>query len=500
MKKINKKDIAIFIALLCFSLIIFTGYIKGHFAADTFRIINIGYKNYAIEYSLVDGRIFMAIIGMLAYKVNLPITQYINMLDILAIIVTCIDVIILKNIVLNYKKIDKKWQNIFLIIVCYYTIFNFTYFENMYFVECFVMSLSILFYILAAKEIIKKDKKSYLKGTIYLFLGLISYQGTISAFFIFAILFGMLSEKSAKDMAKDFIKAICLFFIGFLLNNTCIVLTEKIFDVTQTRGLNISQIFKNIGFIINNYLRVLTYTANLFPKYLYIIFIILVSLFVTLKIVKQNSKQYSKKNQIIELEQFIIIVFSIVFAFIPSVINLTGFWSARMRFSIGASIGLLFIHLIVKTNILEVKTKWDKILIGIFILYGTINSINYIHLIYLNKQVNKLDKELVYQIDNYIKEYEGKEDIKVENICVEIKQHEVDKAYYSQMNCTNVGTAVSSVRTEWAAQGIINYYTNRNLRKQVLTKENREEYMMKVDKEKNYLCMDNTLYISVYMY
>ena len=185
MSKIKKKDIGIFIVLLCFSLFIFADYLKGRFAADTFNIINIGYKDYAINYSLLDGRVFMAIIGLIAYKINIPIITYTTVLAILAIIVTCINVIILKNTVLSYKKIDKKWPNIFLIIVCYYTIFNFAYFENMYFAECFVMALSILFYILAAKEMILNSKMSYLKGIMYLFLGLTSYQGTISAFFIF---------------------------------------------------------------------------------------------------------------------------------------------------------------------------------------------------------------------------------------------------------------------------------------------------------------------------
>ena len=68
------------------------------------------------------------------------------------------------------------------------------------------------------------------------------------------------------------------------------------------------------------------------------------------------------------------------------------------------------------------------------------------------------------------------------------------------MNCTNIGTAVSALRTQWASQGIINYYTNRNLKEKNVTKEEKNKYLYSVDKIKDYLCMGNTLYISVYMY
>jgi len=498
MKK--KIDIIVFFTLLLYSLAIFYNYLTGHFAADTFRIVNIGYEEYAINYSLTDGRIFMALIGLLANISNIPIVAYTIILEILAIIISCVSVIVLKNIVIKYKKIDSKFEKIFLIIVCYYTIFNFTYIENMYFVECFVMSLSILFYILSANKIVDNNKNAYLKAIIFIILGLISYQGTISAFFMFVILFSMIKKENYKDIAKNIIKAFGIFLIGFLFDNICIILTEKIFHTTQIRGLNIEDIFTNIGFIIANCFYILKNTSRLFPKYLYIVFIIVTSLLIFIKIIKQNKKSYNQYNQIILIEQLLIIIFSIACAFIPSVMNLTGFWSARMRFSIGAIIGFLFIHIIVKTDILKRTVIWDKLLIIVFILYGIINSINYIYLINLNKWVNYLDEKFVYEINDYIGDYEEKNNLKVKNISIVLIRNESNKAYYEEMNCTHVGIAVSSVRTEWAAQGIINYYTDRNLRGKELTNEEREEYLIKVDKNKNYLCIKDTLYVSIYMY
>lgn len=497
MKKINRTDKIMFLSILLFSMVIFSGYLTGHFATDTFNIINMGYERYAIEYSLTDGRIFTALLGFLAHTLNMSIVTYNILLEVLAIVLSCCLVIVLKNIILKYKNVDNIKEHIFLLIVCYYTIFNFTYFENMYFVECVVMTLSLLFYILAANKIIQNNKIDNIKALIYVFLGLISYQGTISAFFIFAILFTMINKNKFKTSVKIFIKAILIFFIGVLLNNFCIILVEKIFHTVQTRGINLGEIFQNIKFIMGGLFSVLKNTAYLFPKNLYILLVIIISTLVCMKIIKQNNKE----SKVILIEQFAIIVFGVAFAFIPSVINLTGFWSARMRFSLGAIIGVLFIHLIVKTDLLKRKEIFDKLLIIIFIIYGIINSMNYMYLIKLNKQQNKLDEQYTYKIDNYISNYEKENKIKVNNICVVVVKNNVGMAYYEEMNCKGVAIAVSSVRTEWAAQGIINYYTNRNLkRKNIVKQEEIEEFIENADIEQGYLCINDTLYICVYMY
>ena len=259
----KKTDIKIFFILLIFSLLIFFEYLKGHFAADTFNIINLGYENYAIKYSLLDGRVFMALIGLFANKIQMPIILFAIITNVLAIIVSCISVVVLKNIVLSYKIMDKKVHNILVIIICYYTIFNFTYFENMYFVECFVMSISILLSILAAKKIVENSRKGYVKAIILIILSLMAYQGTISAFFIFVLLFSMLKQdNNYKTMIKNLIVSVGIFFIGFIFDNMCIILTEKYFNIIQTRGFSLAQLPENIIFIITNINRVIINTCN----------------------------------------------------------------------------------------------------------------------------------------------------------------------------------------------------------------------------------------------
>ena len=139
-------------------------------------------------------------------------------------------------------------------------------------------------------------------------------------------------------------------------------------------------------------------------------------------------------------------------------------------------------------------------MLGIFILYGIINSINYLYLINLNNWTNELDKKSVKEIENYIERYENDSSINVKNIAIVIVPDNIEKAYYEEMNCNNTGVAVSAVRTNWSAQGIINYYTKKNLQKKECTFEEIEAYTEKVDEDKGYLCIGDTLYVSIYWY
>ena len=56
----------------------------------------------------------------------------------------------------------------------------------------------------------------------------------------------------------------------------------------------------------------------------------------------------------------------------------------------------------------------------------------------------------------------------------------------------------NAIRTSWAADGVINFYTKRNL--QTVDKITKQKYLKVKDTELGYLCIDDTLYIMAYMY
>ena len=115
--KQNKVNIMIFVIIFTITSAIYFPLLKGHYATDTYNIINKGYETYAITYSLNDGRPIMCLISFIAQKLNMPIMVYVIILTAIALIVSNISVIKLKNITVKYiEEKNKKTEYIILAI------------------------------------------------------------------------------------------------------------------------------------------------------------------------------------------------------------------------------------------------------------------------------------------------------------------------------------------------------------------------------------------------
>lgn len=79
----NKKDLIAFFVIILIMLILFFPWMNGHFATDTYHLIDMGYKK-AAESSLNDGRVLMYVTGMIGNFFNLKIEKYIVTLLVLA--------------------------------------------------------------------------------------------------------------------------------------------------------------------------------------------------------------------------------------------------------------------------------------------------------------------------------------------------------------------------------------------------------------------------------
>ncbi|MBR2704120.1 MAG: glucosyltransferase domain-containing protein [Clostridia bacterium] len=484
------KDIKLGVGLFIFTCVILLSYIVKHFSNDTFMIVRYGYQGYAINYSFLDGRVFMGCISLIAEKLKLPIFTYNRILMILAIIVSVIAVIKLKNIVLKYKKVESKTGKALLIIACYYTIFHFFHIVNLYFAEGFVMSLSVLFYIIAADIMV--DNKRYFKTFVFLLLGIFSYQATISMFFISVILFSMLKEESLKEIIINFIKAIIFALIVIGINYCEILIVQKVFGIEQERITG--TLFENITLCLYNIWEVLVFTADKFPKYLFLAFILIIEVLVQYNTFRYNK---NKKGERFLIEQIFLVVFGIAVSFIPSILTLTAFFSGRLRFSMGATIGILFIHIITKSDFVNNKKIGSKLLICVLIVYAITNSVNYVYLTLLNQKTNELDVRDVYVLDEYISEYEKENNIKVTKIAVMLEANDMGK-FHDEVKTKRNSFAISTLRVEWSVDGFINYYTGRNLERLTRTYEMIELYVENLDQTRHYTCIGDTLYISVY--
>ena len=498
MKKNNKEYIVVFFILLIITNIIFLPFLSGHMSTDSYSIFNNGYEKYTLSKSLIDGRIFIGIQTMIMEYLHIPIEVYTVISLEIALIISCIVIIVLAKTFLDIKNTEKLSSKILLYVAAYYTIFNVMYIENLYYIEASFMALSILLYILAAKALVNKRKMYLIKSFILLTLGIMSYQGTISIFFLTIVMLAICKEQSLKEIIKAIIKAVVIALLGILVNNLEIILIENIYQIHQERGFSsFTSIIENIMFIFANLKNIIIYTGGYLPLGSYIIFVLILEILIFIKIKKQNDIKNDFNNKKILIQQIAIILGGILFSCVVSIISTSALLSGRLRFSMGAIIGFMFIHLWVKTDFAEnSKDVLNKILIVTLIIYGIVNSINYVWVMLDSKMVAEDDKREAIRIQEEVGKYEQENQIQITKIAVVVKLGQTEKAYYPNTFYKNFVTH-SALKTEWSIVGCYNYYTGEKLEEYKPTDDEINEYL---EKEQDYLCVGETLYITAYMY
>ena len=484
-----KKNIYQYIIILLLTCIIFSFFLTGHYATDTYNIINVGYENYAINWSLNDGRIIMFIIGIIAEKLQIPIMVFVIMTLFIGLSISCLAVIILKNIIGKYKKYDNNKKEILGLIISYITIFNFMYIENMYFVESIVMAISVIALLKSADILIKKENKYYIKSLGLAIIAMFSYQGTICFFILIGIILSIIkNEQNIKNIIKDILKIASIVLISVIINLVITKIIGNILNTNQIRIGSIKNIKNNIIYILKNFKQVIIECCGLFPKYLYIIFTISIAIFATIRL---NEKK--EKGKIIEL-LFIIIV-SILASFVTYLMSTTSFYTGRLRFSLGATIGVIYIFLYCRTNIFEESKIETKILLIILAIYTIFNIYNYMSIMYEHTQVNNLEKQEALEIGKYIKKHGN-----INQIYTIIVRNESNKTYYNTKNKSVI--TYSALKSDWAVTGAINFYNNIKLERITTITEDVREKVIKYleNSEEEYFCIDNILFIKQYMY
>ncbi len=483
-KSIIKNVVTVIIILLIYSPLL-----MGHYSTDTYRLIEMGYGKYSIEYSLNDGRIFMYIIGQIAEKININIDTYVIILTFAAVIISYICIILLEKILKKYKNKEKI---IIVILISYVTIMNFMYLENLYFTECIVMAISIMAYILAADWL--NEEKNIIKVFLLVLLGVFCYQGTINVFITFYLLFALIKNKKIdKTIIKNMCIVLGISLISILINMIQIKICGKIYGLEQTRTGNINEILFNIIYIIINIGEILIQTSGLFPRYVFLMFLVAIIFAIA---IWDKTKNGGFSNL---LNILLLTICAIVSSVIINFVSLSSFGLGRMLFSVGALIGIIYIYIYCATDVLDKKSIFKYVLISLLIMYFAINVYNTLDILITHREANKLDKQEAIQANRYIDEYEAKSGIKVKYIAVTYdnditwKYKEIkDKSLYTHR----------ALMIWWCNVQTINYFGNRKLEKipmnQKVYNENFKEKNWDSLCEEQFVFVGDTLYYCVY--
>ena len=312
-------------------------------------------------------------------------------------------------------------------------------------------------------------------------------------YLISILVFSLLKNNNYKQVIKDLIIGGITLIFGYFVQMMLIKCSEVIFGVKQTRANDLKNLLSNINITISNLYDIVINTGFVYIKYLYLAFIIILEAFIIIKAYKE------KLTDKFLIDSFLIVSFSIIFGLAISFISTSGFWSARIRYSIGATIGLLLIYLYSKTDLLEdIKKTTNFLLLFTFSLYALTIVINYIGIMNNTLNVNYKDKEIAIEIINYVEEYEQKNDVVVNNLAVFYGPFE-SKAYYKEMKYKNSVLSWSSMRTQWSIEGTLEMYSNREFNLVDSIEDDIIYYTDNVNIDKDYMCINDTLYISYYI-
>lgn len=503
MKK-RQKDFLIFFGIFILAILMYSNWLTMHYASDTYNIMNVGYETYATNWSLKDGRLIMYLITMICAKLNVSIEIYVIGTLLGALLISAGCVIKLKNTILKNGESNLK-KEILITIASFFTIFNFMYIENMYFVEAIVMALSLLAFIYSADFIVNnKGIKNKSIALILAIIGVIAYQGTagflIIVTFVFSLLKNKVELKDSKENIKTniktnikqilidvFVAGVCA-LIGICINMLIVNVIGDITGKLQTRVGSIANIFTNLQYIISNFSDILKDNIGLFPTNLLYIFLSVILICSLAYDIKTKSKNF------LTIKEISIIIVSIICGFVVSLGTLSSFYTGRLHFSIGSMLGFVLICLIMENE----DEIFRKIFALILIIYSFITIYNCIIVTYEHKLVNKYEQEEVQTIENYIKDYESRANTRVKNIAIYTIKGQAEKTYFENISRKSVVT-YNAVRCDWAAAGVINFYTKRNLETVNLTKDLLTEYLEQ-ENEDGYGIVDNALVIECYMY
>ena len=488
--KEKKRNLIIYLILILITIIMCFPYLTEHYSSDDYTIIGYGYYKYGIEKFLNDGRVFSSVITLLAGYWNLPIKVFIQGLFYIGILISCLCVIKIKNIITKIKPEKNLKETVLVLGISYCIIFNFMYLENMYFAEIPIMALGILLFIKSSEKLVESK---YLKSLAYLIIGELCYQGTINFFITFTFLLLILKNKGIdKEVIKKVIISglFCLISVG--INLIQIKICGKIFGLEQSRLGGIQKIPGNIIYIMLHIGNVLTDTCDFFPKYGFLIFLLI--LYITTFIYDLvKIKEYSNSFNLLLIS--IVAIFSSVAI---NIVSLSSFGLGRMVFSIGALIGLIFMYLYCSTNIFGESKIFKYFLLFALSIYIVMNFLNYTLQMYCNKKANEMDKEEALQVNEYILEYEKNNNIEVKNIAFTYDKN-ITWNYNLFFDTSYTSRALM---IWWCNIDALNYYTGRKLETVQMDKNIYYAYFKgkdwdKLDKEQ-FVFKGDTVFYCVY--
>lgn len=435
MKKINNK----FIFILLIVVMFFGTFIIMNYSVDTYLLLASPRLSYIREYfnagRIITG-LFFSIQGILHIP---PYLMYLSSF-VLAISFTTISIYILNNI------LDKYISNkILSLIVSIAIIINPFVIELWLFIESGIMMLSIMSCVMAFKYfdlfLELKNKKTIYKSLLWMFIALLSYQGTVALFIVLSAFSIIKHYKTIKDFIKNNIIMFLIYLVPTVINYLFVIMMSR-----DRVGSN-HNLYKVFNFIISSTKSILINGFGLLPRGFFHL-IILVSIIVSIYYCLNTKK---KLINILSLIYIISIIYLFTIApIIPQNSNDLLIFP-RTTYVFGSIVGILFILVNNKNNYKLLNSILLIILVVEFYSFKRIELNRYI--------VNYQDKQIINRIDDKINNYEEETGINVKYLSIYNQNH--SHLFDSDIK-DNINVTARAQHPN--CEALFVYYTNREIK------------------------------------
>lgn len=490
MKKLKEAflDIKIYFFIIitfCF----FSVFMKMHYALDTYLVFSNTTKAVVTQF-FSCGRFITGIAAVVCMELFNLSDNYIYILSYaFAIICTIISLYKLSNLI--NKDIENKVLSIILSTLVIINIFSF---ELFVYIEKGIMMFSVLISILAVEQVDKhlqsKKWKHFILSIIYMLIATCSYQGTVGIFVAISLIYIIKHSKTIKEFLVNNIKVAFIYGIPVVINFVLVLFAS---NNSRVEGNII--ILESIQKIIDGTKRLFETTYNLFPKYLFCIYILGIILFVTCKAILSKEKPKIKLLKI--LGAIYIFMGTLAVTLAPQILQNTEciWFVARSSYPIASIIGILLIYTFRQ---FDIKRTEKNVIVIICVLFMVIQLLYFIKFGTDGYTVNYKDKQETIEIIKQIETYEKETNKEITKIAIYNDQYST-YVYPDIIDSGDINLRALSIN--WSAKSIINYYSGRRLKivdsnekvQQNFSKENWNEY-----NKKQIILENDTIHLCLY--
>lgn len=487
MKKILKdKKIWLFLGI---ALIFFGGMTKPEYTSDSYLFFKETWREPFFHF-LGLGRFLSGFLWIVLCKTNFNFMYEVSY--IISIIVTTLSLYKLNEL------LERDIKNILVtVFISVLIVINAFSLELMLFYEKAILMLSILFNILAVKKLddafTTKKFKHFALVFLYMLLAYFSYQGTVALFLSLGVIYILKHSKNIKDFLIKNVQVGLLYAIPALINYATIKFVFK-----TSRVENILTLKEKLTQISISMKAIFLNTSEVYPKYLFLAIIILISLILLVKII--SSKKSKTQKAIYVFGYIYIILATLISTAAPQMLQSWVSIVPRNSHAIGAIIGILLLYLF---SNFEINDKLKKMIIGISIILLVIQLVSFNRILLDHYATNFLDKTIAEEIRDKVYKYEEETGNFVKYMVLYSDANKSiiykDIKYYGDINIRAFGNS-------WGTRGILDWKLQRQVIDDTSNEEKYNKYKEYFEKQDwNYfnineqvIIEDDTLYLCVF--